>query len=124
MGKSRLAHGLVAVLVTFAGAASGAGVSRAAASTCGSLSIVAGPPIGGVSGSGLMDVGFVSAGESWAVGQVYVPALYAHQTLIERFDGSGWSVIPSPNQSTMNNGLNGVSMVSGGGWAVGYALKA
>jgi hypothetical protein len=70
-----------------------------------------------------MDVGFVSAGESWAVGQVYVPALYAHQTLIERFDGSGWSVIPSPNQSTMNNGLNGVSMVSGGGWAVGYALK-
>ncbi len=49
-------------------------------------------------------------------------ALHAHQTLIERFDGSGWSVIPSPNQSTMNNGLNGVSVSSGGGWAVGYAL--
>jgi len=118
-----LAFGLVAVLLTFAGAASGAGVSRADVAPNSSLEIVAGPPIGGVSGSGLMDVTFVPAGKSWAVGDVYVPALHAHQTLIERFDGLKWSVIPSPNQSTMNNGLNGVSMASGGGWAVGYAVK-
>ena len=51
-------------------------------------------------------------------------ATSANQALIERFDGSGWSVVPSAYQSTMSNGLNGVSMTSGGGWAVGYALKA
>jgi hypothetical protein len=43
-----------------------------------------------------------------------------NRTLIERFNGSRWSVIPSPNQSGGNNGLNGVSMASGKGWAVGY----
>ena len=48
----------------------------------------------------------------------------ANQALIERYDGSGWSVAPSPYQSTSSNGLNSVSMTSGGGWAVGYALKA
>jgi hypothetical protein len=47
-------------------------------------------------------------------------ALHANRTLIERFDGSGWSVVPSPNQGTANNALNGVSVTSGGGWAVGY----
>ena len=57
------------------------------------------------------------------MGSLIDSTLHAHQTLIERFDGSGWSVIPSPNQSNMNNGLNGVSMTSGRGWAVGYALE-
>ena len=71
-----------------------------------------------------MDVALLSAGESWAVGDVLDLASRANRTLIERFDGSGWSVVPSPNQSGMGNGLNGVSMTSGGGWAVGYAIVA
>jgi hypothetical protein len=54
------------------------------------------------------------------VGNRASPDLHANQTLIERFDGSGWSVISSPNLSTSDNGLNGVSMTSGAGWAVGY----
>ena len=33
-------------------------------------------------------------------------------------------MVPSPYQSAMSNGLNSVSMTSGGGWAVGYALRA
>jgi hypothetical protein len=122
---SRFAFGLVVALLTLAETSGvlGAGVSGADTSTCGSLSLGEGPPVGGVSGSDLTDVGFVSLSESWAVGDVYDAALHAHQTLIERFDGSAWSVVPSPNQSGMNNGLNSVSMTPGGGWAVGYALE-
>jgi hypothetical protein len=79
------------------------------------LSLVASPASGGE----LTDAAFVSADEWWAVGDVGA-ALHANQTLIVRFDGSGWSVVSSPNQGTLNNGLNGISMIGGGGWAVGY----
>jgi len=58
------------------------------------------------------------------VGNRYDASLHGNQTLIEQFDGSGWSVIRSPNQSEMNNGLNSVSVTSGAGWAVGYALES
>jgi hypothetical protein len=58
------------------------------------------------------------------VGDVLDRGTGANQALIERYNGSGWSVIPSPYQSTSSNGLNSVSIASGGGWAVGYALKA
>jgi hypothetical protein len=71
------------------------------------------------SGGELTDAAFVSADEWWAVGNVGA-ALRANRTLIVQFDGSGWSVVPSPNQGTLNNGLNGVSMTGGAGWAVGY----
>ena len=125
MGSGRSALGMVVVLLAFSGAVLGAGVSRADVSTCGSLSRETGPPVGhgGGGGSELSDTSFVSAGDSWAVGSFIDSTLHAHQTLIERFDRSGWAVIHSPNQSGMNNGLNGVSMTPGGGWAAGYALE-
>ena len=121
-GSGRSAFGVVALLA-FAGAASGmasAGASRADASMCGSLKLGAGAPAGG---GELGDASFAPAGESWAVGDLS-SALHANQTLIERFDGSGWSVVPSPNQGTANNGLSSVSVASGEGWAVGYAQQA
>jgi hypothetical protein len=93
----------------------GARAGRAAVSTCGSLSLLASPASGGE----LADVDFVAADESWAVGNVGA-ALHANRTLIVRSDGSAWSVVTSPNQGTLNNGLNGVSMAGGAGWAVGY----
>ena len=62
----------------------------------------------------------MSPSETWAVGNVGEDLL-ANQTLIERFNGSAWSVVPSPDQGTGNNALNGVSMIPGAGWAVGYA---
>ena len=112
MGSGRSALGMVVVLLAFSGAVLGAGVSRADVSTCGSLSRETGPPVGhgGGGGSELSDTSFVSAGDSWAVGSFIDSTLHAHQTLIERFDRSGWAVIHSPNQSGMNNGLNGVSI--------------
>jgi hypothetical protein len=122
MWKGQSVFGVaVTLLLAFAGVASGAGVSRAGDSTCGSLSSEKGAQ---VAGSELRDVAFVSAGQSWAVGDALDHQTGANQALIERYGGSGWSVVPSPYRSTMSNGLNGVSMTSGGGWAVGYALKA
>jgi len=94
---------------------SGAETDRAAASTCGSLSVVKAPTSGGE----LTDVAFLSANDWWAVGDVGA-ALHANRTLIVRFNGSAWSAVASPNQGSANNGLNAVSMISSAGWAVGY----
>ena len=120
MGTRRSAFGLVVALLAVSGAPAmvlGAGVGEASASTCGSLSLGTGNPAGG---GELSDASFVSASQSWAVGNVGA-ATHPNQTLIERFNGSAWSVVPSPDQGTGNNALNGVSMISGAGWAVGYA---
>jgi len=92
-----------------------AGAGQAAAALCGSFSLTTAPGSGGE----LTDAAFVSADEWWAVGNVGA-ALHANQTLIVRFDGSAWTAVASPNQGTLNNGLNGVSMIPGAGWAVGY----
>jgi hypothetical protein len=121
MGRNRSTLGLTVVPLAVAATAlgiSGAGVSRAGAPACGSLSLGAGAP---AESSVLTDVALLSARESWAVGDTLAPRSRVNRTLIERFDGSRWSVIPSPNQSGSNNGLNGVSMAAGKGWAVGYA---
>jgi FG-GAP-like repeat len=95
-------------------AAPRAGAGGAQASTCGSFSLVTPPASSGE----LLDAAFVSADEWWAVGDQGA-ALHASQTLIVRFNGSKWSVVSSPNEGTVNNGLAGVSMISGAGWAVG-----
>ena len=91
--------------------------SPAAALTCGLLNRQNGAL---TSSDQLSGVSYVSDSESWAVGNVGV-AQKSNQTLTERFDGSAWSVVPSPNVGTGNNALNGVSMIPGAGWAVGYA---
>jgi hypothetical protein len=122
MGRSRSALRLLVVVLAFAWVAAavpGSGASRADASTCGSLSRETGATTGG---GGLAGAAFVSAGQLWAVGNVG-SALHPNQTLIERFSGSGWSVVPSPNQGGGNNALNAVSMIAGAGWAVGYAVE-
>jgi hypothetical protein len=120
MGSGRSAKGLVATVGALAvvpSAMLGGGVSRAAASTCGSLSRESGAT---VKGGFLSGTGFVSAGESWAVGSNSSQGI-ANRTLIERFNGSSWSAVSAPNQGSGNNSLNGVSMIPGAGWAVGFA---
>ncbi len=88
---------------------------RAKTPTCGSFGLVTAP----VTGGEFTDAAFVSADEWWAVGDAGL-ALRVNRTLIAQFDGSQWSLVPSPNQGTANNGLNSASMISGAGWAVGY----
>jgi hypothetical protein len=73
-----------------------AGASHADASTCSSLSLGAGAPAGG---GELTDASFVSAGRSSALGDIG-SAAHANRSLIERFNGPGWAVVPSPIQLT------------------------
>src|SRR5205823_2250513 len=67
----------------------------------------------------------VSASDCWAVGLYEAAANFqdghAFQTLIERWDGTSWSIVPSPNATTTNNALYGVTCVSASDcWAAGY----
>lgn len=63
------------------------------------------------------------AGQIWAVGYYYTSTVSADYTLIQRWDGMDWNVIPSPNPVGSNrNYLYGVTVVSSSdAWAVGVS---
>jgi hypothetical protein len=64
-------------------------------------------------------VAMVSSTDVWAVGQAIDPKTNLRQTLIERWDGAKWYVVPSPN-ATQDDYLIGVAAVSRNDvWAVG-----
>ena len=67
----------------------------------------------------LNDVAVVSSSNVWAVGS-HTAANGAYQTLVEHWDGTSWSVVPSPSPSTTTNSLNGVVATGPSDiWAVG-----
>ncbi len=68
----------------------------------------------------LKSVAAVSSDDVWAVGYSYNPNCgLCSDTLIEQWDGSSWSVIPSPNPG-VDNRLHAVSAASASDiWAVG-----
>ena len=78
-------------------------------------------------GSSLYDVAAVSTNDIWAVGDYtgYITTTLVRNTLTEHWDGSAWSVVPSPNH-TGGNGDEGGSLsgVAVAGtydvWAVGW----
>jgi hypothetical protein len=73
----------------------------------------------GVQENCLMAVSMPSAGRAWAVGY-FVNGKFQQQTLIEHFDGSVWSVVPSPSPGALENILYGVAAISDSDvWAVG-----
>src|SRR5215210_1188548 len=77
-------------------------------------------PSNGTAGNLLSSVAVVSVNDVWAVG-AYSNTASVSQNLIERWDGTGWTVVPSPNVGSGDNYLEGVSAVSSGNvWAVGY----
>ena len=64
----------------------------------------------------------MSASECWAVGYYNNGSITStYQTLIERWDGTSWAIVSSPNTSTtQDNLLYGVTCVSASDcWAVG-----
>src|SRR5205085_938825 len=65
----------------------------------------------------LSAVTVVSANDVWAVGEA------GSNTLTEHWDGSKWTIVPSPNGSGgFENVLTGVAAVSGSQvWAVGFS---
>src|SRR5439155_2642726 len=65
----------------------------------------------------------VSASDCWATGGYYTGSV--NQTLIERWDGTSWAIVTSPNASTTDhNTLYGVTCASASEcWGVGYYVS-
>jgi len=71
---------------------------------------------------GLDGVSAVSGSDAWAVGDYSVSGEYMTSTLILHWNGTAWTQVnsPSPGPGQSENGLDGVSAVSGSdAWAVG-----
>ena len=60
-----------------------------------------------------------SGNDVWAVG-IYWNGFFNPRTLTLHWDGSAWSVVPSPNVGSDQNWLNGVTGSGNDVWAVGW----
>ncbi len=68
---------------------------------------------------GLFDVAAISSTDIWAVGNAYNKNASVSRTVIEHWNGTKWSVVPSPNPTSLSF-LNGVTTLpTGNVWAVG-----
>jgi len=87
-----------------------------------SWSVVPTPPFNSNTNNEVL-VGIValSSDNIWTAGQFLLPLQgSAQQTLTENWDGSSWSVVPSPNAKRSNNRLHGITATPNGTlWAVG-----
>src|SRR5207249_206434 len=90
-----------------------------------SWTIVTSPNASGSQNNVLSSVTCVSAAECWAAGYATNGNTTGsgYDTLIERWNGTSWSVVTSPNTGTgQSNRLLGVTCVSSTEcWAVGYS---
>jgi hypothetical protein len=87
-----------------------------------SWSVVASPNPTGKTYVVLNGVDAISASDIWAVGHSGDPSSIPLQTLTEHWNGTSWSIVPSPSPGTYNgNVLNAVSAISANDvWAVGW----
>ncbi len=77
-------------------------------------------PNAGRSDNDLKGVAVELSGNAWAVGSYFDPRFASFRTLIERWDGGRWNIMPSPNIGKSDNWLSGVTVdLSGNAWAVG-----
>jgi len=90
-----------------------------------SWAVVISPNTNAAQNNVLFEVTCVSASDCWAVGyyntsNIALPGNF--QTLVERYDGTSWSIVSSPNTSaTADNVLFGVTCTSSSDcWALGY----
>src|SRR5262249_39639220 len=119
MRAPKIVKGGLLVSLVVASAVAGPGLARASAATC--VSWAGGsPPSPGA-------VNHPNGVVAWSACRVYAVGQYwngsAYQTLVARWNGTGWNQQPSPNPagSTQDNVLNGVAAASSGNaWAVGY----
>jgi hypothetical protein len=110
-------------MLSFAATPPRAGLStdQMSAAAASDWSIFASPNTSPTEHNFLQSVTCVSASDCWAAGN-YFAAGAVTQTLIERWDGTSWAIVSSPNASvTQGNFLYGVTCVSASEcWAVGY----
>lgn len=97
-----------------------AGLGFAASPVNGNWTIIASPNAGTGQQNQLNGVTCVSASDCWAVGDYYATTS-AYQTVIQHWDGSAWTIVPSANSDpAQTNLLQKVTCVSTGDcWAVG-----
>jgi hypothetical protein len=102
------------------GDAKTASTTSLAPAVAGSWSLVSSPNTGPTEYNTLYGVSCPSASDCWAAGYYYNGS--HSQTLIEHWDGSAWSIVPSPNSSTSeSNFLLGITCTSATDcWAVGH----
>src|SRR5260370_1565006 len=90
----------------------------------GSAWTVVASPNGSPGGNYLNGVAAVSTNDVWAVGDAFDSSSVTYHTLIEHWNSSTWSVIPSPNVGVETNELLSVTATSTHDvWAVGDYLK-
>jgi hypothetical protein len=87
-----------------------------------SWSVVPSPNPAGKPDVQLNGVAAISANDVWAVGHSGDPSFVPLQTLTEHWNGTSWSIIPSPSPGTYNgNDLTAVTAISSNDvWAVGW----
>lgn len=87
----------------------------------GAWSVFPTPSIINASNEVLVGIVALSSGNIWSAGQFIVPLEgSAQHTLTEHWDGSTWTVVPSPNAESSNNRLEGIAATPKGTlWAVG-----
>jgi hypothetical protein len=118
-GMARRRTALTIVLTSCLVAAAALIAAPAAAAT--TWSVVPTPNRGDIANS-LNSVTALSVSSAWAVGSAYDVSLAAPRTLVERWNGTRWSTVASPNATQFYNELYGVSASSAtDAWAVGYA---
>jgi len=70
----------------------------------------------------LNGVAQLASNDVWAVGENYNLDVQAYQTLVEHWDGSAWTIVPSPNRGTRYDSLTSVVAVGPSDiWAVGVS---
>src|SRR5579872_3063390 len=66
-----------------------------------------------------------SGSDVWAAGYYDDATVQANQTLIERWNGTAWSVVPSPDIGATDNQLYGIAALAANDvWAVGYYVNS
>lgn len=91
--------------------------------SCGSWQVVQNPNPG-TYGDRLYGVTVVTASDVWAVGYAYISPS-AQQTLVEHWDGTKWTVIPSANRPLLNNRFfDAGGIFTNDIWAVGSSVDS
>ena len=111
--------GLAGCVLAGAAAAPGAGPAALAAGHQTGWTFVPSPNGSQFGDNALVQVAAGPGTRAWAVG--YDGGAGNFRTLTERWNGTKWAVVPSPNPSPLDNVLFGVDALSAASaWAVGY----
>jgi hypothetical protein len=95
--------------------------------SCG-FAVVPSPNASGVDNT-LSDVTVLSSTNAWAVGEYTLDGYGAVRTLIQHYDGTAWTIVPSPNRllgtdrNQINTLLGVTAITSSDVWAVGYTVS-